>query len=1045
MPQSRKAPFKMTRGAKKTLKRTQKATAKAKAAREAAKKIPKPPRVKTKKAPRPKVKGPAKTKKLRISTLAQCIRKTAATAPIPRKFMPDASTYDPTIFMPTMSGKFTALIDKIKQLDAADMRDHGTLYKHFIFTDIRESAYGAKALAAFMIAAGFELRMKVVEKQRKVKGKMVKTKHGETVYVQKEPVEHGSNGFAVLQSFPMWKNGLSTITKKNILKAFNSRPDNIHGELLRIAILDSKFKEGIDLFDVKYVHLMEPAIATSDLKQAVGRATRFCGQKGLAFAPRRGWPLEVFVYTADLPGRPPFAPANTEQKIDAHELMLRVSGLDLALLNLVKELTVLGISSAVDYDLNYKINNFDIEAALLEAAAVDDIIIAEVAHRQAGGAKLVAVHEPEDITPALMNKCAHGRKSKLFPFTNKRLARVAARMGLPVGKSAKRAKYCELLKSHPTYLDEMLKPDSVLGTPSTLSIRSSPARSEVTEEVLEIPENTFPAPQVPKKRSTIPSVHDLYERAEDRHEAYEIIQSLKKLPVDEFQRAIVQMYSKHRWASPVVKNGCEAVAAGVAGKPVSFTQTQDFVRHYLTPDSPFKGLLAWHSVGTGKTCMAVAAASTYFEKAGYTILWVTRNALMADVYKNIFGSVCSIPIMEKLESGASLPKTLGGQKRMLNRVWMEPISYRTFQNALNKKNELGRLLHAKHSSDPLHRTFLIIDEIHKLQDGDLSASEAADFKTIQRFIHESYTKSGRESVRPLLMTATPITDKPNELFEILNTLIPTEEDRFMPFDSYRQLYTTEGGEITEAGKSYFKSHAKGLISYLNREFDPTTFAQPVFHTIRTPVGEANVPEMQQLVQKCAATLEIPEIEIDEPEPEQEVEEVQQECEALDRELETTLAELETADMSKKDKVVAIRNAKKTHKLNKKACTAALKMAEKARKAAAKTRKAGAKAAEKAHKAAVKEVLAEAVSCFKQEKAAFTRSRKMEQMKAIEKCYTEKTPKVPKGTRKTKKAPAAAKKAPAYHTQSEFKKAVEAYLINPPPTQASIGAVINNND
>ena len=55
--------------------------------------------------------------------------------------------------------------------------------------------------------------------------------------------------------------------------------------------------------------------------------------------------------------------------------------------------------------------------------------------------------------------------------------------------------------------------------------------------------------------------------------------------------------------------------------------------------------------------MAVAAATTHFEQAGYTILWVTRNALMADVYKNIFGAVCSIPIIEKLKT-TELPETL---------------------------------------------------------------------------------------------------------------------------------------------------------------------------------------------------------------------------------------------------------------------------------------------------------------------------------------------------------------------------------------------------
>jgi hypothetical protein len=212
-----------------------------------------------------------------------------------------------------------------------------------------------------MIANGYDLRMGMEKKMIKRHGEMVETKTGETVFVDKAPVEGGSNGFAIVQSLPLWKNPLSVKTKKDMLRVFNSRPDNIHGERLRIILLDSKFKEGIDLFDVKYVHLLEPPIANSDLKQAVGRATRFCGQKGLSFVPNKGWALQVYIYSVQLPKRAPFLyQEDEEDHVDAHALMLAKSGIDLALLNLTKELTVLAISSSVDYDLNYRINNFDI-------------------------------------------------------------------------------------------------------------------------------------------------------------------------------------------------------------------------------------------------------------------------------------------------------------------------------------------------------------------------------------------------------------------------------------------------------------------------------------------------------------------------------------------------------------------------------------------------------------------------------------------------------------------------------------------------------------
>jgi hypothetical protein len=751
----------------------------------------------------------------RLSETAQCLRKTINTMRLPFAAMPDSPKFNPAEILPEWSAKFQRLLLQIRMLDEEDMKKHGTLFKHFIYTDIRESAYGAKAIASNLIAAGFELRMKHQDKYVKYGGEMVKTKDGHTVYAPGTSVPGGSNGFALLQSLPLWHTPLSSETKKTILRAFNARPDNIHGENIRIIVLDSKFKEGIDLFDVKYVHLMEPALATSDLKQAVGRATRFCGQMGLPFLPRRGWPLHVYIYNMSIPE-------------NAHELMMAHSGIDLELLNITNELTLLAIQSAVDYSLSYNINNFDIETAIMDAVDIAAVAEVDVPKEGGGRPKLKAIHPEDALTDELLERCAK-TKSALFPFTIQQMRAVAASMKLPTGRT--RAQFCSYMREVPGYLAQLIE----------LSRRAKTPQQE--EKVVE---ERFPTPKPP-------SLPSLSKKPVVSGELSIELRRLKSLPVDRFQEEVTALYNKFKWASPIVKSGCPPASTG---KAASFTRTQDFVRHYLTPHSPFKGLFAWHSVGTGKTCMAVAAATTYFEQAGYTILWVTRNALMADVYKNLFGLVCSIPNMEKLKRGEELPDDLAKQRRALGRTWLPPISYRMFQNALEQKNELGRQLHAKHPGDPLYKTFLIIDEIHKLQDGDLSAAEAADFKTIQSYIHASYKKSGEESVRPLLMTATPITDTPHGLFDILNTLIPEEKERLVSFDRFRQQFAEEGS-ISEEGKDYFREKSKGLISYLNREFDPTAFSQPIFETIMVdPWASLLTPSPEALVESCLQDMPI---------------------------------------------------------------------------------------------------------------------------------------------------------------------------------------------
>jgi superfamily II DNA or RNA helicase len=680
----------------------------------------------------------------RLTRKALCIRKASNTAKI-SKVLPKE--------LQGASAKYLRVIEQIQTLDAEDMKQHGTKFKHFLFTDIRESAYGAKAMGLFLSHAGFDFRMRAGPR-------------GGALLTEADPVKKGSDGFALLQSLPMWGQPLTVKTREKILETYNRRPDNIHGELLRILVLDSKYKEGIDLYDVKYVHLLEPPLAESDMKQAVGRGTRLCGQKGLPFIPNVGWPLHVFIYTSDLPSLPPFVKTEEKGLLDAHELMMKNSGIDLSLLKLINVITDLAIDSSVDYDLNKKVTRY-------------------VPPVQKGGGK-EGIKSIEEWKDKNLTRCST-RKSNRFPFTTDHMREVARILKLPINVTAKRETYCKLLSSSQAFLDELL---------------ITQGKSRVYNGELGFPS---------------------------------------------FQKQIRKIFGDIKWSKPPVKNRC-----GSGNKPyvlrsrldalAKYTPTQNFLRQYFRPDSPFKGMLAWHSVGTGKTCTAIAVASSSFEQAGYRILWVTRFSLMEGVWKNMFGiagnPICSEPIREHIREGKTLPADLMDQRKLISKGWNPPISYRMLQNALQKKNELGRSMYEE-NPDPLYKTFLIIDEIHKLQDGDLSTSEAANFKIIQEYIYKSYQLSGEYSVRPFFMTATPITKSPVDLFEIVNTLIPDPKKRLPPWEDVRKHMIVENAEgefsINAEGVKLYQARAKGLISYLNREKDPSNFAQPKIQTIHVPV------------------------------------------------------------------------------------------------------------------------------------------------------------------------------------------------------------------
>jgi hypothetical protein len=172
------------------------------------------------------------------------------------------------------SPKMVALLKKIKSLDRRDYWLYGKLYKHFIFTDLKKGS--AKMIASSLMSAGY---MPIFQKK------------GNTIVNEISP--NNDSNFALLSSTAMFKTPFNPKYIKSTLDLFNERPANIYGDKVRIIILDSGFKEGVDLFDVKYVHLFEEPETQADATQSIGRALRYCGHKGLPYSK---WGIDVFIY-----------------------------------------------------------------------------------------------------------------------------------------------------------------------------------------------------------------------------------------------------------------------------------------------------------------------------------------------------------------------------------------------------------------------------------------------------------------------------------------------------------------------------------------------------------------------------------------------------------------------------------------------------------------------------------------------------------------------------------------------------------------------------
>lgn len=337
----------------------------------------------------------------------------------------------------------------------------------------------------------------------------------------------------------------------------------------------------------------------------------------------------------------------------------------------------------------------------------------------------------------------------------------------------------------------------------------------------------------------------------------------------EFQREVTTRFRRYLPPTlPVFSDACSR------NKVIKFTQYQEFVRHYLTPANPLKGLLLWHSVGAGKTCTMISAASSTFEKQGWHILLSAPGNIDSEFLKNVFDDVChdsmraqigendnnswskiaaderANTFMEQVpkcswitsdKSGSGVSKGPGhllswDHNRLYNYVVDESHSA---ADARRVRQCIGKAS----KDDHLYRCLIIIDEAHSFIERNFvdSTTKAFNERKYARFLHfvrESHRKSGKNSVKFLLASATPQMSVPVNLFRLLNIIInpgggghggggvtdlPVSDAAYA---RWVQSLPTSLGEVTastHAVVSQFFKTVSGLISYIDVTRDISRF------------------------------------------------------------------------------------------------------------------------------------------------------------------------------------------------------------------------------
>ena len=262
----------------------------------------------------------------------------------------------------------------------------------------------------------------------------------------------------------------------------------------------------------------------------------------------------------------------------------------------------------------------------------------------------------------------------------------------------------------------------------------------------------------------------------------------------DFQKKIGKIFNKFEITkNPSFKEICF---------PQKFTYQlpQLFVSEFINPNTPYKGILLYHKIGAGKTCAAVNIAEQWKHKK--KIMFVCPASLIGNMYKELRTQCAGneyISEKERKELSESEPgsdlydEILEKVKRRIDKYYTI-LSYNKFID-LSQRNKID-----------LTNSILIIDEVQ-----NIVSEHGTYYKTFLKEI-----KTGPKSLRVIIMSATPIFDKPIELALTINLLGPDEpfpinpkfNDTFLKQVKTKDYYTYD---IKNANK--LKKLLTGYVSY----------------------------------------------------------------------------------------------------------------------------------------------------------------------------------------------------------------------------------------
>ncbi len=261
---------------------------------------------------------------------------------------------------------------------------------------------------------------------------------------------------------------------------------------------------------------------------------------------------------------------------------------------------------------------------------------------------------------------------------------------------------------------------------------------------------------------------------------------------------------------------------------------QVFLRTYISPDTPYNGVIVFHGTGVGKTCSAISIAEGFkktLKNMNKKILILSNPGLEKNFKKEIFNfQKESLKTKKNLQYNVQCTgKTyeLGQESLFLTKnqrikeiqklikSYYQFAGYIKFANDI--KDRTGGWKGEENLIDENIKEFIsreyddrviIIDEIQNIKTG----KEKELQKTIQPIL-QAIIKYGK-NIKLVMMSATPMFDRPDEIIFYINLFLQNDNRKLI---NKSDIFNSKDGSLKPDAENILKDVLKGYVSYVRAE------------------------------------------------------------------------------------------------------------------------------------------------------------------------------------------------------------------------------------